>query len=85
MAGFYSARGWTIPPLPWPTFPPPLSHALHRSLAPPFENERLVQDLIPLSLLHWSLRNFQHIKLIAKRNWFHLPKLIVFCNQCNST
>ena len=25
MAGFYSARGWTIPPLPWPTFPPPIS------------------------------------------------------------
>ena len=25
MAGFYSARGWTIPPLPWPTFAPPLS------------------------------------------------------------
>ncbi|WP_210165227.1 hypothetical protein, partial [Agrobacterium tumefaciens] len=26
VAGFYSARGRTIPPLPWPTFPPPLSH-----------------------------------------------------------
>ncbi|MBP2450057.1 hypothetical protein [Rhizobium leguminosarum] len=25
MAGFYSARGWIIPPLPWPTFAPPLS------------------------------------------------------------
>ena len=25
MAGFYSARGRTIPPLPWPTFAPPLS------------------------------------------------------------
>jgi hypothetical protein len=25
VAGFYSARGWTIPPLPWPTFPPPIS------------------------------------------------------------
>ncbi|WP_236016353.1 transposase, partial [Brucella endophytica] len=23
--GFYSARGWIIPPLPWPTFAPPLS------------------------------------------------------------
>ena len=28
MAGFYSARGWTIPPLPWPTFAPPLSHLI---------------------------------------------------------
>lgn len=25
MAGFYSARGRSIPPLPWPTFAPPLS------------------------------------------------------------
>jgi hypothetical protein len=25
VAGFYSARGRTIPPLPWPTFTPPLS------------------------------------------------------------
>ncbi len=25
MAGFYSARSWIIPPLPWPTFAPPLS------------------------------------------------------------
>jgi len=25
VAGFYSARGRTIPPLPWPTFAPPLS------------------------------------------------------------
>ncbi|TYR33381.1 branched-chain amino acid ABC transporter permease [Mesorhizobium microcysteis] len=25
MAGFYSARGRTIPPLPWPVFAPPLS------------------------------------------------------------
>ena len=27
MAGFYSARGRTIPPLPWPVFAPPLSRA----------------------------------------------------------
>ena len=26
MAGFYSARGRIIPPLPWPTFAPPLSY-----------------------------------------------------------
>lgn len=32
MAGFYSARGRTIPPLPWPTFPPPLSSASQRIL-----------------------------------------------------
>lgn len=25
MAGFYSARGWIIPPLLWPSFAPPLS------------------------------------------------------------
>lgn len=27
MAGFYSARGSIMPPLPWPTFAPPLSVA----------------------------------------------------------
>jgi len=26
VAGFYSARGSIMPPLPWPTFAPPLSH-----------------------------------------------------------
>lgn len=29
MAGFYSARSSIMPPLPWPTFAPPLSHEVH--------------------------------------------------------
>jgi len=30
VAGFYSARSRTIPPLPWPTFAPPLSVSLRQ-------------------------------------------------------
>jgi hypothetical protein len=26
---FYAARSGPIPPLPWPTIPPPFSHALY--------------------------------------------------------
>jgi hypothetical protein len=33
VAGFYSARSRTIPPLPWPTFAPPLSSGLDQAPA----------------------------------------------------
>lgn len=32
MAGFYSARSSIMPPLPWPTFAPPLSSATVRTV-----------------------------------------------------
>ena len=39
MAGFYAARGSTMPPLPWPTFAPPFSNS-HG-----FVNPRQIEDM----------------------------------------
>ncbi|THV31616.1 phosphoketolase family protein [Rhizobium rosettiformans W3] len=58
MAGFYSARGRTIPPLPWPTFPPPLSYLnvgqIYLSANPLLREKLAVDHIKPRLLGHWG-------------------------------
>ncbi|WP_210275234.1 bifunctional 3-(3-hydroxy-phenyl)propionate/3-hydroxycinnamic acid hydroxylase [Martelella soudanensis] len=55
MAGFYSARGRIIPPLPWPTFAPPFSH-FDAEVMRVFQWIGIAADMEPLTALHPGMR-----------------------------